>query len=176
MKIIKYNEFILEDIHDTPESYINIALTKIKKKIDNMFFKKVSNSTHISPEELKSKGSNNMSLSDLGLTLDSSEISKYSKLYDSLTIKFSDNKNAYALTIIIDIKEGIPKDNNTNFNVDDIKNCYFKFKKYDIETFDILGQIDKNIKIKDITEDFLINIKIEIDDLFDDEEEFEIET
>ena len=74
MKIIKYNEFILEDIHDTPESYINIALTKIKKKIDNMFFKKVSNSAHISPEELKSKGSNNMSLSDLGLTLDSSEI------------------------------------------------------------------------------------------------------
>ena len=43
-------------------------------------------------------------------------------------------------------------------------------------TFEVIGQITKNVKIKDIDEEFLIDLKIEIDDKFGDEEEFEIET
>ena len=49
-------------------------------------------------------------------------------------------------------------------------------KKYDIDTDDVIGQITKNVNIKDIDEDFLVNLKIEIDDKFGDDEEFEIET
>ena len=38
MKIRKYSEFINEEImNDTPESYVEIALNQLKKKIDKMF-------------------------------------------------------------------------------------------------------------------------------------------
>jgi hypothetical protein len=54
--------------------------------------------------------------------------------------------------------------------------CYIKFKKYDLDTFEVIGQITKNVKIKDIDEEFLVDLKIEMDDQFGEEEEFEIET
>ena len=38
MKIIKFTEFIKEElVNDTPESYIEVALKQIKRKIDKMF-------------------------------------------------------------------------------------------------------------------------------------------
>ncbi len=38
MRIIKFNEFINEEImNNTPESYVEVALKQIKKKIDKMF-------------------------------------------------------------------------------------------------------------------------------------------
>lgn len=179
MRVIKYNEFIKENLQDTPENYISIVLSKLKKKIDRMFdYKEDSEDQVLKPEELKKINSDNMSFKDLGVRLESSEISKYSKLYDSLTIKFTDDENTYTLIIMIDIKEAIPEDKEKDFDpLEDIKNCYIKFKKYDLDTFDILGQLSKNVKIKDIDEDFIIDLKIEIDDKFDEsEDEFEIET
>lgn len=179
MRVIKYNEFIKENLQDTPENYISIVLSKLKKKIDRMFdYKEESEDQVLKPEELKKVNSDNMSFKDLGVRLESSEISKYSKLYDSLTIKFTDDENTYTLIIMIDIKEAIPEDKEKDFDpLEDIKNCYIKFKKYDLDTFDILGQLSKNVKIKDIDEDFIIDLKIEIDDKFDEsEDEFEIET
>ena len=138
MKIIKYTEFIKEEFTDTPESYIEVALKQIKKKIDKMFeFQEVSDFDPSEEEEgdkeirkakLDSKKKSDISFKDLGVRLESSEISKYSKLHDSLTIKFSD------------------------------------------------GQITKNVEIKKIDEDFLIGLKIDMDDKFGDDEEFEIET
>lgn len=177
MKIIKYTEFIKEELNDTPENYISIVLTEIKRKIDKIFDYKVKEPSDIlSPDELKKKDSKKMSLIDFGIELESSEISKYSKLYDSLTVKFSDTLYTYTLIVIIDIKEALPKDPEKDFETDDIKKCYIKFKKYDISTFDIIGQISKNIEIKDINEDFLIDLKLELDEKFGDEEEFKIET
>ena len=119
-----------------------------------------------------------MSFEDLGIRLESSEISKYSKLHDSLTVKFSDDKNTYTLIIMVDSKDAIPKDPSKDFTIDDIEKCYIKFKKYDLDTFDVIGQISKNVEVKKIDEEFLIDLKIEIDEQFGDEseEEFEIET
>ena len=41
MKIRKFNQFILEEfeqvINDTPESYVDMLLMKLKRKIDKMF-------------------------------------------------------------------------------------------------------------------------------------------
>jgi hypothetical protein len=116
-----------------------------------------------------------MSFRDLGVRLESSEISKYSKLYDNLVIKFIDNEAWYNLYITIDYNEAVPK-KGKDFSHEDIKKCYIKFKKYDLDSNDVIGQIDKNINIKDIDEDFLIDLKIELDDKFADEEEFKIET
>ena len=39
MKIIKFGDFIKENVHDTPEQYVNSALLKIKKKIESFFEK-----------------------------------------------------------------------------------------------------------------------------------------
>jgi hypothetical protein len=185
MKIIKYTEFIKENIHDTPENQVSIVLAHLKRKIDKMFdYEDTASSQDVDrPEDLKKIDSDKMSFRDLGVKLESSEISKYSKLYDSLTIKFTEGNQSeqgastYALIIMIDLKEAIPEDKEKDFDpLEDIEKCYIKFKKYDIDTFEIVGQLSKNVKIKDIDEDFLIDLKIEIDDKFSDDEEFKIET
>lgn len=179
MKIIKYTEFIKEEFTDTPESYIEMALKVLKRKIDKMFeFQEDENQEE--EQDIKSvngKEKNKMSFQDLGVRLESSEVSKYSKTNDSLTVKFSDDSHTYTLIIMIDLKEAIPKDPQKDFDIDQIENCYIKFKKYDLDTFEVIGQITKNAEIKKIDEDFIINLKLELDEKFEgDEENFKIET
>ena len=190
MKIRKYSEFINEEIiNDTPESYVEIALKQIKRKIDKMFefqeneeqpedqpIDTEDNKKSIKRAKAESKDRSKMSLKDLGVRLESSEISKYSKMYDNLTVKFSDDDATYNLYLAIDLKDALPKDATKDFSYEDIKTCYIKFKKYDLDTFEVIGQITKNIEIKKIDEEFLVDLKIEMDDEFGDEEEFEIET
>ena len=189
MKIVKFIEFIKEELNDTPETFVMTLLKKLKSNIDKMFdFQEDAlpddEPTDQKPEEVKKikkiskKSKDKMSFEDLGLRLESSEISKYSKLYDSLTVKFSDDKNTYTLIIMIDYKDAMPKDATKDFSIDDIEKCYIKFKKYDLDTFEVIGQISKNVEVKKIDEEFLIELKIEIDEQFgdQDEEEFEIET
>ena len=191
MKIRKYSEFINEEImNDTPESYVEIALNQLKRKFDKMFeFQEGESDVNGPADELEKDGSKSIqkakseakdkskiSLKDLGVRLDSSEVSKYSKMYDSLTIKFTDDEATYNLYLAIDIKDAMPKDATKDFSYENIEMCYIKFKKYNLDTFEVIGQITKNVKIKDIDEEFLIDLKIEIDDKFGDEEEFEIET
>jgi transposase len=187
MKIIKFIEFIKEELNDTPESYVELALAQIKRKIDIMFdFQRDSDTEEPKPEpknksvnqaKKDSKEKSKMNLKDLGVRLESSEISKYSKLYDSLTVKFSDDDATYSLILMIDLKEALPKDATKDFSYEDIKKCYIKFKKYDLDTFEIIGQLTKNVEVKDINEDFLINLKIELDEKFGSEEsELQFET
>lgn len=191
MKIRKYADFINEEIiNDTPESYIEISLRQIKKKIDKMFDfqegeniesseQEESNKEEKSIQRAKVEGDkkkSKMSFKDLGVRLESSEISKYSKMYDNLTVKFSDDNATYNLFIAIDIKDALPKDATKDFSYKDIKMCYIKFKKYNLDTFEVVGQITKNVEIDKIDEEFLIDLKIEMDDEFGDKEEFEIET
>lgn len=188
MRVRKYLDFIKEEFNETPESYISTALSQIKQKVDKMFdFQEGDIDNPPEPEEdptkikkISTKDSNKMSFEDLGVQLESSEISKYSKLYDSLTVKFTDDNNTYTLIIMIDIKEAIPteQEKEKNFDSDDIEDCYIKFKKYSLDNLtEIIGQLNKNIKIKDIDEEFLIDLKIELDEKFGGEEDdFEIET
>ncbi len=186
MKVIKFTEFIKEELlNDTPETYISTLLSQLKRKIDKMFDYEGSDrepeeKTNKSVDQAKAeaKDKSKMSFKDLGLRLESSEISKYSKLYDSLSVTFQDSDFMYTMIIMIDIKEALPKDATKDFTIDDIKNCYIKFKKYDIAAgFEIVGQISKNVEIKTSSEDLIIDLKLEIDETFgDNEEEFEIET
>jgi hypothetical protein len=184
MKVIKFYDFIKEELlNDTPETYISTLLTKLKRQIDKMFdYEKITgdiDNKEKSIEKAKrdSKNKEKLSFKDLGLSLESSEISKYSKLYDSLTVTFRDDNFMYTMIIMIDLKEALPKDPNKDFTIDDIKNCYIKFKKYDLDNIEIIGQISKNVEVKKIDEEFIIDLKIELDDTFgDDEDEFQIET
>jgi len=189
MKIRKFTEFLNEELmNDTPESYVEMVLNQLKRKIDKMF-EYQDDKMDIGPEESEesiksiqkakedSKKKGKMTFKDMGLSLESNEISKYSKMYDSLTLKFSDNLDSwYSVIFMIDIKEALPKDATKDFKFEDIKMAYIKFKKYDANTDDLIGQITKNVEIKKIDEDFLVDLKIEIDDKFGEEEEFKIET
>jgi hypothetical protein len=80
--------------------------------------------------------------------------------------------------VILDLKDAVPKDGTKDFSADDIKDCFIKFKKYNIDSFDLLGELSKNIKIDDIDEDLLIELKLELDGGSKDssEENFSIET
>jgi hypothetical protein len=201
MNIIKYNQFILENFHDSPEEYVKIALSKIKKKIEKMFevpaqieetdydsdaetvtdVESVNKITTMSDalkrgKEEDSKKST-INLSDFGLELQSSELSKYSSTLDNIKIIFSDEEFRYDLYITIPLEEAIVKDKTKDFTDKDIEKCYVKFKKYHIDSSELLGQISKNTKISNIDEDFLVDLKIQIEDEFgDDFEKIEIET
>jgi hypothetical protein len=179
-KIFKFSDFILESSYNSPESYVSDLLTKLKNKIESFFgennLDKDVDTYDVSVNKEK-KDSGKMSFMDLGITLDSIEISRYSKMYDNLKFKFSDNSFLYDATIIIDLKDAIPEaDSEKDFSTDDIKECFFKFKKYDTENFDLMGQLSKTVKIKDISEDLLISLKLELDGDIGSEEDFEIET
>jgi hypothetical protein len=184
MKIRKFVDFINEELNDTPESYIEVALKQLQKKIGDMFKDQVDledekeKEGNISIMKAKGKGKEKkLSFKDLGVQLESSEISKYSKLYDSLTIKFSDANATYNMLLLIDLKDAMPKDPTKDFSFEDIETCFIKFKKYDLQTFEVIGQMTKNVKIKDIDENFLVELKIELDEKFGDEDEkLEIES
>jgi predicted PilT family ATPase len=164
MKIIKFEEYnkLNENLTETPEEYIKIALLKIKNKLQKMF---------ASEEDSTSK----MSFAKMGIELESLELSRYSRTLDNVKLKFSDEEFLYDLMIAIHIKEAVPK-KDKEFKPEDIKKCYIKFKKYDKhEPGEVLAEIAKNIKIN---EDFLVSLKIELDEQSgeEDSEEFKIET
>ena len=184
MKIRKFVDFINEEFNDTPEFYIESALRVLHKKIEDMFEDQVDieddkGEANSSIAKAKSKGKGKgLTFKDLGVQRDSNEISKYSSLYDSLTLKFSDANATYNLLILIELKEGIPKDPTKDFSFEDVENCSIKFKKYERDTFTLCGPpLTKNVKIKDIDEEFLIDLKIELDEKSGgDDEKLEIET
>jgi hypothetical protein len=185
MRIIKFLEYIKEGL-DTPESLVKTRLKEIKNKLDS-FLKGDSSANEVEvpdedivrkPEELEKIKGDKLTLRELGIELESSEIFNYS----SLTIKFSDDQYTYTLIIIIDLKEAANNINNKeegdeekskDKTPEDIENCSIKFKKYSLDKLsEILGQLPtKTVKIDDIDEDFLIDLKIELDEKWGDEAE-----
>ena len=198
MKIIKYSDFILETA--PIESYSNDLLAQLKARIQKMFEFEDSEEEDemtIRKAKLKSKEDNNKpTFKEFGLKIESLEVSNRP---NSLTLKFSDDECSYTLFINIETSEvandiaGIsaaapatpeaeqtpteePK--STDFSSDDIKKCRISFKKYSNENVaEILGQIpEKNVDPKEIDEEFIINLKLEVDEKYGDKDEFEIET
>ena len=204
MKIQKFNQFIFEAQddaqaqvpaqaeapetptftevrNDTPASYVDSLLVSMKKKIEKMFAEnggeedKTENNIKKAKLNKKNKG-NAPTFKEFNLRLESCEVATRSLLNDTLTIKFSDDENWYNLLISINMKDAIPKDKTKDFTIKDIKQCFIKFKKYDNDTQEVIGQITRNTDPNTIDEEFIVNLKIELDDQFDEEEEFEIET
>lgn len=177
MKIIKFSDYnkLNENQTETPEEYIKTALIKIKNKLERMFKKPESDESEVQGFEEKT---GEMNFAQMGVELESLEMSRYSRTLDNVKLKFSDEQFLYDLMIAIHISEAVPK-NGKEFKSDDIKKCYIKFKKYDKhEPGEVLAELSKNIKIEEIDEDFLVALKIELDEQSGEEEkdEFEIET
>jgi len=142
-KILDFKDYLKENLLDTPENYIENEFRKLKTKFEKIFSDK-----------------------DLGLDLLSCEYSKYSKLYDNLSIKFQDpsDEMMYDLLITIDLKEALPKkSDDENFDPSkSITKCQIRFKKYDSNNgFELLSEIVKNVNIKDLNKDLLYKLKIE---------------
>jgi hypothetical protein len=200
MKIQRFEQFILEAQddaqaqgpmeqisggftevqNDTPASYVDSLLISMKKKIDKMFEEsdgEQDDENNIKKAKLnKKRNGNSPTFKEFNLRLESCEVSTRSLLNDTLTVKFSDDENWYNLLISINMKNAIPKDKTKDFSIKDIKQCFIKFKKYDNETQEVIGQITRNTNPNTIDEEFIVNLKIELDDQFGEEEEFEIET
>ena len=186
MKIIKFNQFLNENVYDSPEEYIKIRLSKLKSKIEK-YFESVESpddedelikmSDALKRGKDKESKKSKLSLAELGLKLESSEFSKYSAINDSIKFIFTDSEARYDLYITIPLDLAIPKDKTKDFTDKDIKSCFVKFKKYELENFTLVGHISKNTEIDSIDEDFIVDLKIELDDEFNtDIEKIEIET
>jgi hypothetical protein len=146
-KILRYFDFIKEELSDTPQSYIKNKLNQLQKAFDDLFDKEEEGNEEefISIEDAKKNQKSEKKLSDLGVKLDSSEISLYSEMNDSLTIKYSDDEASYTIIIFINIKEGLENGNN-NFSEDDIKKIDVKFKKY-LNDIDLIGETRYSVNI-----------------------------
>jgi hypothetical protein len=156
---------------------------RIKNKVEKIFGEDKN------PED---KGYNKASkdttkLSQMGVSLESCELSKYSKVQDNLRVKFSEEHYYYDLTFSINLEDAVSKqeepgvegeeNEEKDFKDTDIKKCYLVFKKYKTDEFELVGQLSKTIKIKDINVDLLFKLKTEVDKEFGgDEDEFEVET
>lgn len=105
------------------------------------------------------------SFKDLNLELQSLDMSTYSKIYDRVDLKFSDEKFLYHFSFTINLEDAVPNGNKEDFTPKKIENCQVIYKKYDIEkNFElVVGPLNKTVKLEDINEEFLINLKIEFD-------------
>jgi hypothetical protein len=180
-KVFRFCEFINENITDTPEKYVENLLRKLKTKFEQMFAFDVVDQGSIKKFGQSKKDEENktkVSFVDFNLELQDINLSKYSKIYDNLKIQFSDEEFLYDLTVTIDLKDAVPQnDNGKDFSIDDIENCQIKFKKYDKNSFELLGELIQTVKVKEIDEDLLVDLKLKIDKEFGaEEEEFSIET
>jgi hypothetical protein len=177
MKVFKYYEYLKENVNDVPEQYVEDALRKLKTKFEKMFSYDIVDNGEIKKFGEAPEEKSGMSLRDLNLELQSCEFSKYSKVFDNLRVKFTDERYLYDLLITIDLKDAVPTNPDEDFSDEKIEKCFVKFKKYDNESFELLGQLSKTAEIKKINEDFLMELKLDIDKEYgEEEEEFEIET
>jgi hypothetical protein len=166
--------------NDTPASYVDSLLIAMKKKVEKMF--EENDDEDVEENDIKKaklnkkRNGNSPTFKEFNLRLESCEVSTRSLMNDTLTVKFSDDENWYNLLISVSNKDAIPKDKTKDFSTKDIKQCFIKFKKYDSETQEVIGQITRNTDPNTIDEEFIVNLKIELDDQFGEEEEFEIET
>jgi len=175
MKILRFRQFT-ENLGQSPEEYINLVLVRIKNKIDKMFGE--DKNPEDSGYEKASKDTNK--LSKMGVQLQSCELSKYSKVQDNLRVKFSEEHYYYDLTFSINLEDAVPKsdeggeegseeggdEKEKDFKDTDITKCYIVFKKYKIDDFELVGQLSKTIKIKDINVNLLFDLKNEVDKEF----------
>lgn len=175
MKIIKFAQYITENVvNDSPEDIIKQVLMSVKRKVEKMFDSGENKDEIITygenvDKERKAKGG--MGLSELGLNLESSELTRYSKLNDSVKFIFSDEDHRYDLIVIVDLKSAIPEEEDQLMNMDDIDECTIKFKKYTDN--ELIGQFNKTVKVKDIDEELLIDLKIELDEMAGDDTDSE---
>lgn len=185
--------------NDNPESYLKNALRKLQKKIEALFDnEKEDNEVEqfgkpeevIGPEgvvdrskreDKPKKNKESMTLKDMGAKLESSDIAKSSKTHKSLVIKFTDENYYYSLYVKVSLKEVLDLiEDGEELSDESVQKAYVKMKKISIDGFEEVGNLNRNVMMADIDEDFIIEIKLELDEEgapeeSNDEDDFSIE-
>jgi hypothetical protein len=165
MEIKKFKDYLINEAdksHENPEEYIGDVLLQLKNKLEKIF-----------TEESIEKDSE-ISFKQMGIKLESIEICNFSKMYDSLQIKYSDDKNYYTIFFIIKLDQAmdgkVPSEKS-------IKKCFIKFRKYELKDLKFIGKMSKEVNIEDINKDMLISIKDEFDNKYgiNDDDDLKIE-
>ena len=180
-RVYKFLDFLKENNHDTPETYVQLRLKKLKKRLKKMFsYAEIEDGEVVQygeKQDLDRKEKGELSFKDLGLQLQSIESSKYSKVYDNVKLKFSDEEFLYDITFTVDLQDAIPASKDKDYSDKEIKKCQVKFKKYSLDDFELVaGPLVKTAEFKEIDEEYLIKLKIELEEVQDETEDFEIET
>jgi hypothetical protein len=180
---------------------LNIIKTKLEELIpehsDNV--ENDDDIEKISVRQAKEENEKKLTIKDLNLSQDSSEMGKgHSSIVESLTFKFSDFESSYTLYISTDIKDA----NGATSEVD-ISKFDIKLKKYDSQTIEYHGEIGESVEIIDENndikvsivkkpkegqaqpeesgnamslEDYIVYLKLEIDKKYGDNEKLDYET
>lgn len=168
MKIIKFQDYIRENMNDTPENYIGQALQDILDKINEMFPNDEATEEPedevISFAQARERGAQQeeaqkkIKFADYGAVKRDDNLSRQS---GTLTITIDEGENWYKIYFMIDLKSAVPAPDK-DFSYKDIKDCKVKFVKYN-KADKIEREISKTVAIADIDEDKLIELKIEVD-------------
>lgn len=183
MFISKFSDFINEKIYDSPHGYLKMRLSQIEKKLHDIFDQQSTEDEEIdsfSKKEIQdTKETGKMVFSDLPIKEFSIEKSNYSQSRPYVKVRFFDDSYMYDLFVFLELKDGVAKDQNKDFKLEDIKDCYVEFKKYDQENPAKMSVLPKRtVEIDKLSSDLLIELKLEIDKSSpqSDEQEFKIET
>ena len=170
LKVQKFRQYLILE-GDTPENYMEDSLSRIKKKLDPLFDDSVK----------KMKDFKNFNLQ----IQNDAQPDKYSPVERSLKYKFTDEENTlYILTITIDLKDALNDKPDEDYKTSDIKKAQVGFQKYGDDkdgNFVVLDQLmPRSVDPEQIDGDYLIKLKVELDEGKTEEEhkeeEFEIQT
>lgn len=193
-KVLKYTEFLFESTIPSKGEIDNVLRT-LKTKLEKLFGKESSKDDEVKKFNKKSESD---TFEELGAELQSLELSKYTKITHTLKLKFSceDESGSYLYDFLFSVNlenlkkkttaapaQGVapaqgqaPATQDQGEKEVSIEICKVIVKKYDEEDFALLGQIEKDeVEIKDIDGKFLVEMKNEIDEKTQTEEEGEEE-
>ena len=171
MKIFKYLEFLLEG--NTPEDYIIDALSKIQRRLEDAF----------KGEDDDVKKIGEFQKYNLHL-IEIEQPSNYNYSRKNLSIKFMDDEqNRYHVNISMNVEDAMKnkEEGGGDFQTSDIKKCSISFTKYSHGDDDKIKKeplLSRSVDPETIDADFLLKLKIDLDEGKDpnQEEEFKIET
>jgi hypothetical protein len=168
MQIQKFREYLILE-GNTPEDYMSNLLNDIQVKLEPVF----------DTEKVKTlKDFKNV---DLQL-LNDPKVDNFAATARSLKYKFTDDGNTvYELTFTINLKDAINPKPDEDYKTSEIKKVHVGFKKYNTEgtSLNMVGQLmDRSVSPDQINPDFLIQLKLDLDEgkTETEEEEFKIET
>jgi hypothetical protein len=169
-RIMNFSEYITETSTYTPAQRIENALLKIKKTIELYFSNNDSDlKSPIEYEQGEKIKRGAATLRDMALELVTSEINKYSVLEDYYKVKFQDSQYMYMVTFSIKTIDTV--DSNSTIEPE---TCMVLFKKYDLDG-KFIDKIEAETDLKSIDEDFLIKMKIDLEDEAIETDELEVE-
>lgn len=169
MKVQKFFEYLILE-GATPENYMEEVITNIKNNLDPVF------------DEEKVKKLKEFKNANLRL-LNDPQIDLWSPTKRTIKYKFTDDDiHVYELLITINLKDAINETPDKDYNPSDIKKAVVSFTKYTSEDGGLnkVAQLmDRTVSPEDIKPDFLIKLKVDLDEGKlepEKEEEFKIET